>query len=156
MGPGEVPAVMAGRIHDVGKITVPDAVLLKPGRLTDQEFETMKHHAERGAHIASSSRVLKHVADVIKAHHERYAGGGYPIGLKGDQIPLEARIVAVADTFDALTSTRVYRPRRPWRDAVAELQRVAGTQLDPVCVEAFVRWLSRTGQLDSGCEQLAA
>ena len=149
-------AVMAGRIHDVGKINVPDAVLLKPGRLTDQEFETMKHHAERGAHIASSSRVLKHVADVIKAHHERYSGGGYPAGLKGDQIPLEARIVAVADTFDALTSTRVYRPRRPWRDAVAELQRVAGTQLDPVCVEAFVRWLSRTGQLDSGCEQLAA
>jgi HD-GYP domain-containing protein (c-di-GMP phosphodiesterase class II) len=149
-------AITAGRIHDVGKINVPDAVLLKPGRLTDAEFATMQHHSARGAHIAQSSRVLKHVAQVVRAHHERYGGGGYPDGLKGEEIPLEARIVAVADTFDALTSTRVYRPMRPWRDAVAELQRVAGTQLDPKCVEAFVRWLTKTGQLEKGSEQAAA
>lgn len=149
-------AVTAGRIHDVGKIAVPDAVLLKPGRLSPAEFETMKHHSERGAHIANKSRVLKHVALVVRAHHERYGGGGYPDGLSGEEIPLEARIVAVADTFDALTSTRVYRPMRPWRDAVAELQRVAGTQLDPKCVDAFVGWLAKTGQLEKGSEEAAA
>ncbi|MEO8539147.1 MAG: HD-GYP domain-containing protein [bacterium] len=143
-------AVTAGRIHDVGKITVPDAVLMKPGKLSDSEFETMKHHAARGAHIAASSKVLKHVALVVRAHHERFGGNGYPDGLRGDQIPLEARIVAVADTFDALTSSRVYRPLRPWSEAIAELQRVAGTQLDPDCVSAFMRWLESTGQLHPG------
>lgn len=141
-------AVTAGRIHDVGKITVPDAVLLKPGRLTEKEFEAMKHHAARGEHIARNSKVLRHVAAVIRAHHERYAGNGYPDGLRGDAIPLEARIVAVADTFDALTSSRVYRPMRPWSDAVDELRRVSGTQLDPDCVQAFLRWLDKTGQLE--------
>jgi len=142
-------AVTAGRIHDVGKITIPDAVLMKPGRLSDHEFETMKHHAARGEHIARSSKVLRHVAEVIRAHHERYTGNGYPDGLSGEAIPLEARIVAVADTFDALTSTRVYRPLRPWAEAVAEIKRVAGTQLDPLCVAAFLRWLEKTGQLEA-------
>jgi HD-GYP domain-containing protein (c-di-GMP phosphodiesterase class II) len=149
-------AVTAGRIHDVGKITVPDAVLLKPGKLTEEEFETMKHHAARGEHIAASTHVLKHVAKVVRAHHERYGGGGYPDGIIGEEIPLEARIVAVADTFDALTSTRIYRPLKSWSAAVAELQRVAGTQLDPRCVDAFVAWLAETGQLDRGSEHAAA
>lgn len=148
-------AVTAGRIHDVGKINVPDAVLLKPGRLTPEEFEMMKHHAARGEHIANSTRVLRHVASAVRAHHERYAGGGYPDGLRGEQIPLAARIVAVADTFDALTSNRVYRPMRSWDEALAELQRAAGTQLDPACVAAFVRWLHRTGESRHG-EDLAA
>lgn len=148
-------AVTAGRIHDVGKITVPDAVLLKPGRLTPEEFETMKHHAARGEHIARSTRVLEHVAAAIRAHHERWAGGGYPDGLGGEQIPLAARIVAVADTFDALTSTRVYRPLRPWNEAVAEIRRVAGTQLDPTCVAAFIGWLEKTGQLDERLDPAA-
>ena len=147
-------AVTAGRIHDVGKITVPDAVLLKPGRLSQDEFEAMKHHAARGEHIARNSKVLRHVAVVIRAHHERYEGNGYPDGLRGDAIPLEARIVAVADTFDALTSGRVYRPMAPWSEAVRELRRVAGTQLDPACVAAFLRWLERTGQLE-GARQAA-
>ena len=148
--------VLAGRIHDVGKITVPDAVLTKPGRLTPAEFEVMKHHAARGAHIAKTSRVLKHVSEVVRAHHERYAGGGYPDGLRGEAIPIEARIVAVADTFDALTSTRVYRPMRPWEEALEELRRVAGTQLDPACVEAFASWLEKTGQVDAARERAAA
>jgi len=148
--------VIAGRIHDVGKITVPDSVLMKPGRLTPAEFETMKHHAARGAHIAKTSRVLKHVAEVVRAHHERYAGGGYPDGLRGEAIPIESRIVAVADTFDALTSTRVYRPLRPWSEALVELRRVAGTQLDPDCVEAFASWLEKTGQLETARHDLAA
>lgn len=145
----------AGRIHDVGKITVPDAVLLKPGRLSPQEFEQMKHHAARGEHIAKSSAVLTPVARAIRAHHERYEGNGYPDGLRGEAIPFEARIIAVADTFDALTSTRVYRPMRPWSEAVAELERVAGTQLDPICVDAFVRYLTRTGQLETAAQEAA-
>lgn len=150
--PDEMTEVVetAGRVHDIGKISVPDAVLMKPGKLTDAEFETMKHHAERGAHITRQTRVLAHVAVVVRAHHERFAGGGYPDGLAGDAIPLEARIISVADTFDALTSTRVYRPMRPWKDAVAELRRVAGTQLDPRCVAAFVEWLEETGQMENG------
>lgn len=142
----------AGRIHDIGKITVPDAVLSKPGRLTEAEFEQMKHHAARGEHIARRSKMLAHVGQVVRFHHERYSGHGYPDGICGDAIPLEARIIAVADTFDALTSTRVYRPLRPWADAVAELQRVAGTQLDPACVEAFVGYLARTDQIKRGAE----
>jgi HD-GYP domain-containing protein (c-di-GMP phosphodiesterase class II) len=146
---------IAGRIHDVGKITVPDSVLLKPGRLSPHEFEQMKHHAARGEHIAKSSAVLTPVARVIRAHHERYEGNGYPDGVRGDAIPFEARIIAVADTFDALTSTRVYRPMRPWSEAVAELERVAGTQLDPICVAAFVRYLTRTGQLQTVVQEAA-
>ncbi len=148
-------AVTAGRIHDVGKITVPDAVLLKPGRLTAEEFEQMKHHTLRGEHIANSTRVLAHVAKAVRAHHERWGGNGYPDGLKGEQIPLAARIVAVADTFDALTSNRVYRPSRSWESAVNEIKWVAGTQLDPKCVDAFVRWLEKTGQLETSLKLAA-
>ncbi len=91
---------------------------------------------------------------VVAHHHEFLDGSGYPQGLRGDAIPLEARIVAVADTFDALTSGRVYRPMAPWSEAVRELRRVAGTQLDPACVAAFLRWLERTGQLE-GARQAA-
>lgn len=138
-------AAVAGRIHDIGKIAVPDHILLKPGKLTTDEFTQMKHHAARGAAIARESKVLGDVADVVRAHHERFAGGGYPDGLAGDAIPLAARIVAVADTFDALTSARVYRPERPLDQALAEIRRVSGTQLDPVCVEAFFRVIARDG-----------
>jgi putative nucleotidyltransferase with HDIG domain len=133
----------AGRIHDIGKITVPDAVLLKPGKLTPAEFDQMKHHAARGAHIAKASRVLTPVSAIVRHHHERFAGGGYPDGIAGDRIPLAARIVAVADTFDALTSPRVYRGARPLGEALAEMKRVGGTQLDPACVRAFLAWFER-------------
>ncbi|MGI8927684.1 MAG: HD-GYP domain-containing protein [Tepidiformaceae bacterium] len=133
----------AGRIHDIGKVAIPDAVLLKPGKLTAQEFEQIKHHAARGGHIAALRRVLAGVAAVVRAHHERFAGGRYPDGLAGEAIPIEARVIAVADTFDALTSPRVYRGARPWEEAVAELRRVSGTQLDPQCVTAFLGWLGR-------------
>jgi len=136
-------ATVAGRIHDVGKIAVPDDILLKPGKLTAGEFEQMNHHAARGALIVQKSKVLSDVAAVVRAHHERFAGGGYPDGLAGEAIPFAARIVAVADTFDALTSTRVYRAARPVGDAIAELRRVAGTQLDPRCLDAFLNWLER-------------
>ena len=136
----------AARIHDIGKITVPDAVLLKPGALTKQEFETVKGHTARGAHIALSTGSLAHLAPIVRGPHERFGGGGYPDGLKGDGIPMAARIVAVADTFDALTSTRSYRAARPTSEALRELWRAGGTQLDPRCVEAFLRWFEREGR----------
>jgi HD-GYP domain-containing protein (c-di-GMP phosphodiesterase class II) len=140
----------AGRVHDIGKIAVPDAVLTKPGRLTPEEFALIKNHCEKGEHITRRTRVLAHVALVVRAHHERFAGGGYPDGTQGEAIPLEARIVAVADTFDALTSNRVYRAQRSFTDAVAELWRVRGSQLDPQCVQAFFEWLVESGQLQPG------
>ncbi|GBD22876.1 Cyclic di-GMP phosphodiesterase response regulator RpfG [bacterium HR29] len=136
-------AETAGRIHDIGKLVVPDRILLKPGPLTPEEFERVKHHTVRGEQIALQSRALADVARVVRAHHERYDGRGYPDGLAGEEIPIEARVVAVADTFDALTSSRAYRPARPLGEAVEELRRVAGTQLDPRCVDAFLRWLAR-------------
>jgi HD-GYP domain-containing protein (c-di-GMP phosphodiesterase class II) len=147
----------AGRVHDIGKIAVPDAVLTKPGRLTPEEFAQIKNHCEKGEHITRRTRVLAHVALVVRAHHERFGGGGYPDGTSGEAIPLAARIVAVADTFDALTSSRVYRAQRSLVDAVAEVWRVRGSQLDPQCVGAFVDWLIETGQLQpSDQERLAA
>src|SRR6185369_16628675 len=147
----------AGRVHDIGKIAVPDAVLTKPGRLTLEEFDQIKNHCQKGEHITRRTQVLAHVAAVVRAHHERFGGGGYPDGLHGEDIPLAARIVAVADTFDALTSSRVYRARRSFGEAVAELWRVRGSQLDPLCVEAFVAWLVKTGQLaPAEQERLAA
>ncbi len=147
----------AGRIHDIGKIGVPDAVLLKPGALTAEEYEQMKHHTLRGERLARTTRSLASVAAAVRSHHERFAGGGYPDGVGGEAIPIEARIIAVADTFDALTSPRVYRAQRDPLSAFAELQRVSGSQLDPRCVVAFGRWLERQGVLPPGvCAARAA
>ncbi|MGK2966069.1 MAG: HD-GYP domain-containing protein [Tepidiformaceae bacterium] len=134
---------VAGRIHDIGKIAVPDAILMKPGKLTPDEYDQMKMHSAQGEQIARASKVLAHAAAVVRAHHERYDGNGYPDRLAGDRVPLEARIIAVADTFDALTTPRVYRDPWTFDAAVLELKRVAGTQLDPRCVAAFLRWLER-------------
>jgi HD-GYP domain-containing protein (c-di-GMP phosphodiesterase class II) len=135
----------AARIHDIGKIGVPDAILLKAGPLTTREFAQVKGHTGRGERIALSAGSLAHLAPIVRAHHERYSGCGYPDGLAGDSIPVAARIVAVADTFDALTSTRSYRSARSVATALHEMERVSGTQLDPQCVRAFLRWFEREG-----------
>lgn len=139
LAPAELRALaLAAEMHDVGKIGVPDAILGKPGSLTDEEFREMQRHAGRGFDIASRIDVLKELAPVIRAHHERMNGRGYPDGLAGDEIPLLARIIAVADTFDAMTSVRPYRPAMTHATAIAELQRVRGAELDPRCVDAFL------------------
>lgn len=131
---------LAGLLHDVGKIGIPDAVLLKPAALTDDEWEQMRRHPELGAQMLDST-TLRDIRRWVLAHHERPDGRGYPDGLRGADIPLEARILAVADAFEAMTSDRVYRAGMPVEDAVAELWRCAGTQFDPEVVAAFVRTL---------------
>ncbi|HEY2571609.1 MAG TPA: HD domain-containing phosphohydrolase [Solirubrobacteraceae bacterium] len=130
----------AAPLHDVGKLAIPDCILLKPGRLTPEEFEVMQTHAELGARLLSSgsSRVLQTAAVIAATHHERWDGTGYPNGLSGEAIPLVGRIVAVADVFDALTHDRPYKVAWSLQRACAEIERSAGSQFDPRVVAAFV------------------
>jgi HD-GYP domain-containing protein (c-di-GMP phosphodiesterase class II) len=140
-------AEMGGVLHDVGKIAVPDAVLGKASALTDEEYAVMKIHPERGARMLEDVTLLKSVIPYCLCHHERYDGRGYPHGLKGDDIPIEGRLVAVADTFDAMTSNRPYRKGRPPQDAIKEIERSMGTQLDPECANALIQCY-REGKVD--------
>jgi putative two-component system response regulator len=131
----------AAPLHDVGKLGVSDALLLKPGRLTPAEFEHVKRHVADGATIlaGSSSDVLNMAEEIARHHHEWWDGTGYPQGLKGTEIPLSARIVALADVFDALTHTRPYKEAWPLGEALAEIHRLAGRQFDPQVVATFDR-----------------
>jgi len=140
---------LAAPLHDVGKIGVPDAVLNKPGRLDADEQAMMRRHVEFGEKILEDgdSDLVQMAADVAAGHHERWDGQGYPRGLKGDAIPLSARITAVADVFDALCSRRVYKPAWPVADARLEIKKGAGTQFDPACVAAFERGWPRIAHL---------
>lgn len=124
---------VAGLLHDVGKIGIPDAVLFKPGPLTASEYEVVKRHPAQGAEILGSIGFLRRALPMVLHHHERYDGGGYPAGLRGDSIPLGARILHVADSVDAMRSARSYRPARSPDEVIRELERCAGTQFDP-CV----------------------
>jgi PAS domain S-box-containing protein len=124
-------------LHDIGKLAVPDAVLKKPGPLTDAEWMLMRRHPEAGARILDAVPFLDRAVDVVLHHHERWDGRGYPAGLHQDGIPLWARIFAVADTVDAITSTRPYRQGRPLEHAVEEIVARAGTQFDPECANAL-------------------
>ena len=127
-------------MHDVGKIGIRDYILLKPGRLTPEEFDIMKRHAELGYELlkGSSSEIIQAGAAIALAHHEKYDGSGYPQGLKGEAIPLFGRIVAVADVFDALTSERPYKKAWPLEDAQNLLLEGKGSHFDPQCVDAFM------------------
>ena len=118
-------------LHDVGKIGVPDAVLNKPGKLTDEEFALIKSHAARGSEILSEVQSMPELATGARWHHERYDGRGYPDGISGEEIPLEARIICVADCYDAMTSDRVYRPHLSQDVVRSEVERGKGTQFDP-------------------------
>lgn len=126
-------------LHDIGKLAVPDAVLNKPGKLDEGEWRLIKQHPDQGAKILSAIPFLDRALDVVRHHHERWDGTGYPAGLSGEQIPLWARIFAVVDTVDAITSDRPYRPARSLDVAFDELREASGTQFDPVCLEAFRR-----------------
>jgi response regulator RpfG family c-di-GMP phosphodiesterase len=125
-------------LHDIGKIGVPDALVLKPGSLTPEEMSRMREHVDLGAQIIAEVPFLRGVArDVVTAHHERFDGGGYPRRLRGEQIPLAARIFAVVDAFDAMTNDRPYRRGASPEWALTEIQSLAGAQFDPVVVAAF-------------------
>lgn len=135
----------AGRLHDVGKLGVPNSILRKPGRLTVAERAVIERHTTRGWRVASRSALLAEVAPLIRAHHERIDGTGYPDGLAGEQIPLEARVIAVADVWDALTCDRPYRRAMPFDQAAVLLRREAGRQLDARCVDALFAHLAERG-----------
>lgn len=125
-------------LHDVGKVGIPESILCKPGPLTDEEYEVMKTHPLIGVQIVTPMRFLGTAVEVIRCHHERWDGRGYPDGLAGEGIPLAARIFSVCDTFDAMTSDRPYRRALPFDHAVEEIERCGGTQFDPDVVDAFV------------------
>ncbi len=129
---------LAAVLHDVGKIGVRDAILLKGGKLDAEEYKLMSMHAEFGAKVLERVENLNEVIAGIRHHHERFEGGGYPDGLKGEEIPLIARIISVTDTFDAMTTTRPYREALSPDEAVRELHREAGRQFDPEVVKVFV------------------
>jgi putative two-component system response regulator len=146
---GSVDSIrLGGELHDIGKIGTREAVLHKPGSLTAEEFRQISEHPILGERMLSPlARELPEVLRIVRFHHERLDGRGFPDGLRGEKIPMEARIVAVADTFDAITTRRPYRDSRSPEEAVNELRRVAGTQLDPEAVEAFVAAFPNPGTL---------
>lgn len=134
----QMAIVRGALIHDIGKVGVTDAIIGKQGRLTDEEFEMMKLHTVIGAEIVSQMPLLQHLVPLVRNHHERWDGQGYPDGLQGDEIALAARIVAVADSVEAMLSDRPYQGTRALQDVVAEVSRCAGKQYDPAVVQAFV------------------
>jgi putative nucleotidyltransferase with HDIG domain len=126
-------------LHDIGKISTPDCVLLKPGKLDPEEMEIMREHCELGYEMVRKIPFLQEASEIVFAHQERFDGSGYPRGLRGEEIPLGARIFAIADTMDAITSDRPYRTGRSFADARTEIERCAGRQFDPMLVEIFLR-----------------
>ncbi|WP_153556076.1 HD-GYP domain-containing protein [Roseimaritima sediminicola] len=138
---------MAGLLHDIGKIGIPDQVLCKAGRLSDAEYETIKQHPEIGYSILRHVKQLEYVLPGVLHHHESYDGKGYPHGLAGQQIPVYGRVLAVADSFDAMTSTRSYRKAMPHAKAIAILTEGAGTQWDPAAVQGLLEALPEIEQI---------
>jgi HD-GYP domain-containing protein (c-di-GMP phosphodiesterase class II) len=132
----------AAELHDIGKVGIPDAILDKPGPLDDEEWEFIRQHPVVGERILSAAPALRPVAKIVRAHHERWDGGGYPDQLMGKEISLAARIVAVCDAYHAITTERCYRPARTAETARAELRKEAGRQFDPLVVDAFLDELS--------------
>jgi two-component system cell cycle response regulator len=127
----------AARLHDIGKVGVPDAILNKPGPLERSEWDVVRRHAEFGAEIVERVRGLEPVARFVRAHHERWDGGGYPDGLAAGEIPLASRIIAACDAFHAMTTDRPYRAALGMAEALAEMDACAGTQFDPGVVSAI-------------------
>lgn len=136
---------LAAPLHDLGKIGIADAILAKPARLNDEEMVQMRRHVELGSQILDDSRseLIQCAALITAHHHERWDGKGYPHGLSGEAIPLEARIVAIADVFDALCSPRQYKPAWPFRQAVNEIEALSGSHFDPRCVNGFMSRLEQ-------------
>ena len=134
----------AAYLHDIGKVKIPDNILNKPGSLTDAEWEEMRRHPIYGEQMLADKEFLADAAKLVLAHHERHDGSGYPNRLKGEEIPIEARIIAVVDAYDAMTSDRPYRLALPQGEACWELRKNRGTQFDPRVVEAFLTVLEQS------------
>jgi putative nucleotidyltransferase with HDIG domain len=129
---------MGAALHDIGKLAIPERILRKPGPLDEEELAEMRRHPEEGARMVARHRALQLVVPGVLYHHERWDGGGYPVGVRGEAIPAEARVLAVVDAFDAMTTDRSYRRALSEPAAVAELERCAATQFDPDIVAVFV------------------
>ena len=129
---------IGGLFHDIGKIGIPDSILLKESKLNDEEYSQIKNHPSIGAHILGGVPMFKDIIPIVLHHHERFDGRGYPSQLKGEDIPYFARIAAVADTFDAMTSKRSYRDAMPLEKVIAEIERCTGTQFDPKIAPVFL------------------
>ena len=134
-------AFIVGLIHDVGKIKTPSDILTKPGKLSDEEFKIMREHVEHGADMLSAIEGAEAVVPVIRHHHERYDGKGYPKGLCGESIPLLSRMLAICDTFDAMTTNRCYRKSFTLEECIEEINQCSGTQFDPNICESFIEFL---------------
>jgi HD-GYP domain-containing protein (c-di-GMP phosphodiesterase class II) len=135
---------IVAKLHDIGKIGISEELLLKAGNLTNDEFEIVKTHTEKGYRIIKASNQLDTVAKGVLTHHERWDGKGYPLKLSGESIPLIARIVSIADAYDAMTNNSIYKKTLSKKDAIKELQRCAGKQFDPDIVRVFVEYLKET------------
>jgi putative nucleotidyltransferase with HDIG domain len=146
--PDRVGLVRTGSLlHDIGKIGIPDSILYKPGPLTDEEFEIIKQHPVRGAEIVRKNHTLRELVPLIRHHHERFDGRGYPDGLAGREIPIEARILCLADAVQAMGSDRPYRSALCCEDIISEVEKHAGTQFDPQVVASFLKLFNQNGSL---------
>ena len=142
-------------LHDIGKIGIADAILLKPGALNEDEWLEMRTHPEKGHRVVAQIQGMEEAAEIILSHQERFDGTGYPRGLRGQQIPLGARLFALIDTLDAMTSDRSYRKALPFDQARAEIIRMSGTQFDPLAVQAFLAEEATLREMVAGkCMQL--
>jgi len=141
--------MFAGMLHDVGKIGIPEAILLKPTRLTQEEFERIREHPVVGERMVSHISFLSTAAKIIRHHHERWDGKGYPDGLRGDHIELPARIMAIADSYDAMTTDRSYRRKMPAHQVMDELMKGRGTQFDPECLDLFIKHVAESKSIPS-------
>ena len=159
--PEQIPTIARGAfLHDIGKLAIPDAILCKPSKLTTEEMAIMKEHCFKGYQIVKKIPFLVDACEIVYSHQERYDGTGYPRGLKGEEIPLGARIFSVADTLDAMTVNRVYRPAQSYQAAREEIVRWSGRQFDPDVVKAFVEipediWNHLRKDIDSQISRIA-
>ena len=128
---------LAGLLHDIGMIGISEDILNKTGALTQEEFESVKKHVNHGVKILEDIKQLKGVVEIIKYHHERFDGTGYPYGRKGEEIPISARIIAIADAYDSMVSNRSYREGLPIEEAMKRIEEQSGKQFDPMIVQAF-------------------
>jgi putative nucleotidyltransferase with HDIG domain len=136
----------AGLLHDIGKIGIPDAILLKPFPLTPDEYQTIQKHTTLGANILEKAHSLKHLSPIVRHHHERYDGNGYPDHLKGQDIPIEARIITIADAVEAMASDRPYRRALSFEKIEEELKRNSGSQFDPMIIESMLQILQERNE----------